>query len=444
MTAAGRFAPGAGRERPPFTPRSIQCPKCGGSQSIKNEHTELVVCDSCGSHLELTREESKILGAGPKRRFEFPLDIGQAFRHQGVRYEVIARLALLEDGDRKELNRQYLLFHPTRGGKWLSEYKGNYDLSWVSHVMPEVGTYSRGRGETMETHDGRSWVMAESCRYKLAWVDGALPWRATVGDWVTVDEFAAADGSGDLYEVESQEREVEYASGHGVSIESVRQATGKRDLADPSATLLDVSVARRLYRQMLALAAAAVVINVLAWIFCLNQGKTVLRQTFAAAQLTGEVLTEPFEVTEAGATMKVVLSSPSLDNAWMAVDVAVVEGDDAVLLVTDADLEHYSGVEGGESWSEGSGSSSFYTRLQTAGTYRLLVHAVSARGEAPQAERAEHGLSVVLLSGVVPPWPFGLAAILSFASLLVVGFGYHSWKKGQGFWEAVSELSEDD
>ena len=45
----------------------------------------------------------QVLGKGAEREWRFPSAVGDSFQHRGVRFEVIARLALLEDGDATEL-----------------------------------------------------------------------------------------------------------------------------------------------------------------------------------------------------------------------------------------------------------------------------------------------------------------------------------------------------
>ena len=173
-----RFALGAGRPRPEHRPKALRCSQCGAPLEVHNEATQLVVCDSCGSHLDVGAEEQQLLGAGGGRRFDFPLALGDPFRWQGARYEVVARLALMEDGDPDELTREYLLYHPRRASLWLSEDRGRYSIASKTHVMPKQPALATNRGDEVETHDGRRWLCAESGVYELAWVDGALSSRS--------------------------------------------------------------------------------------------------------------------------------------------------------------------------------------------------------------------------------------------------------------------------
>lgn len=433
MSAAegDRFGLGQGRPRPAYTPKSLHCPHCGAGLTVKDEHSEMVVCDYCGSHLEVTSEELTVLGKGPARKWDFPLALGASFRHKGARYEVIARLALIEDGDPTYLTREYLLYNPYRGTLWLSEYQGHYDLSSTTHVMPVGEPFSCGKGDSLETHDGRQWVMEETGEYELAYVDGALPWVAKVGDRQRYAELTAEDGSGDLYEAEAQGQELEYGIGRRVPLAMVRRATGKEDLPEPAAPLENVARTRSAYHWMLKLTALALAVNAVLWLLAGAKGHEVLEQRFDAAALTRETLSQPFEIRRADDVVKVELDSRALDNAWMVVDVAVVEGEDRVIHTLEADMEYYHGYEGGESWSEGSRSRSVYFRVPEAGTHRLLLHAVSATGETPQAEAAQHPLRVRVVAGAVRPLWFKGVTVLCLVSLVGVGMSYLKWKKGE-------------
>jgi hypothetical protein len=180
---------------------------------------------------------------------------------------------------------------------------------------------------------------------------------------------------------------------------------------------------------MIAAAVVALAINGLLLLFAMGKGTPVLEQRFQASDLNGEVLSRAFVVTDPDSVLKVVLASRGLDNAWMAVDVGVVQGEDTVIHVTDEDIEYYHGVEGGESWSEGSRKTAHYVRVPEAGSHRLLLHAVSARGNASTASSCEHGLSVEVLEGAIRPQFLVASTILAGICLVLVAGRYQKWKQ---------------
>jgi hypothetical protein len=104
----------------------------------------------------------------------------------------------------------------------------------------------------------------------------------------------------------------------------------------------------------------------------------------------------------------------------MAVDYALLSGDDEVVHVSDADLSYYSGVEGGESWSEGSKTSTTLLSGIVPGTYRLHLRALSNRGETEQASESMHPLRVELRQGARNGTP-AMFAFLVGGGFLVLG-----------------------
>lgn len=429
MSSSDRFAPGAGRERPQHQPTTIGCASCGATLSIQDERAALVVCSYCGSHLELDQNQLKVIGAGPDREWQFSFELGADFRWRGVRYEVVARMALTEEaGDPPTL--QYLLYHPAQGSFWLAEYQGNWDLSEPTHVMPKTGPFALATGDVLQTHDGGRWLAVESGVTRLAYVDGTLPWVAKIGDMTHYAELVAADGSGETYEVEASGDELEYGRGRLLSVAEVRSASGRQDLPPPVVPRQDVVGRKRMFRRMLAIAALAVVVNGLLFLVAAAKGHTVLDQRFSADEITGEVLSQPFQLAKPDVPLKIELQCPRLDNAWMAADVAVVQGEDDVVAVEDADISYYHGVEGGESWSEGSRTSDVYLRVPTTGPHRLLLHAVSGMGETETASASHHELRVRVIAGAARPVFPGVVAGLAGICLLITAAAYQKWRKG--------------
>ena len=420
-----------GRQRPVYKPKDIHCPGCGAGLSVKDEHAELVVCDYCGSHLAVTAVEQKVLGKGPADRQEFPLQLGDSFRRKGHRYEIIARMAFIEDGDLSEMTRQYLLYNPRAGTCWLDEYDGHYSLSHATHVMPESDPFARNRGQTLNTHDGLQWVAEESGTCELIYVDGALPWIAKIGDRVAYADYSEKSGSGKQYQAQKTENELEFSIGRSLDIEFVRRATGCSELGKTGSSkgLVDAAVKRQFYMTVMAAAVLLAVINGALLGFVLTRGKDVFSQRFSAAQLSDEVLSKPFRV-ESNIVKIVARAAPRLKNEWMALDVAIVGDQETVLHVYDADMSYYQGYEGGERWTEGSQYQSTYIRVPRPGTYRLLLHAVSARGNANRSDNTTHGVQVGVTDGARMPHFFIGATVIALLILILSIGTFSKWKTG--------------
>ena len=428
------FSPGTGRPRPTYKPRKLACPNCGDQLEIKNETSRLAVCPSCRSHIEVTAADAKVLqhrtGAVGLAGI-FQLQIGAHFRYRKVRYEVIGRLRL-DELEEPQPTCNYLLFNPRHGTLWLSEYAGHWDISHTSRVMPGQDPRGLKKGDRLVSYDGRKWLLGGKGTYRVTYVDGALPWVAKINDEIDYAELVAQDGSGETYEVEYPQTggsEMEAGRGHLLTVEEVRQATGQ-DVLKPSEGRENVREITKVYGTMKKAAFFFVLFNLVCLIGSGCFGNKVLEQYFSPEELGGEVLSEPFTVAAAGNVVKLDMSS-KLSNAWMTIDLGLVRDDDVdptVVHVTDSDMSYYHGREGGESWSEGSKSASRYFVVDEPGTYRLLVRAVSGRGNQQSSTTNSEPLRIKVYDGVKRGFWFVLGMFASGIALIIVFAQHQKWR----------------
>ncbi len=393
-----RFGLGSGRSRPAHESLAIRCPSCGSPNAVKDGGAKLVVCGHCGTHLELNRDEAVVLGESRVKKWAFPLELGDRFRFKGVQHEVIARMAQIEDGDETEVTRDYLLYHPSRGSMWLSEYMGKWSWSRPTHLMPAGSVSGLDATDALQTGDGRRWVVAETGEYQLRYVDGSLPWVARVGDRVRYLECEIAGGGTEQYEVTWEGQQREFGIGASLPVSAVRRALGRKDVFGVEKTT-SVAAKVQAVKRIMAMAAIGLALNGVALAYCWFSGSEILNETFTPDQLTEGAFTSAFPVGSGGTLLKIKLRSSGLSNAWMAVNLAVVQGEATVASVLDADISYYHGSSGGESWSEGKRSKSLYLKVPTEGNYHLLVQGVSGLGNSASADEASHGLTVTVLRG---------------------------------------------
>jgi hypothetical protein len=392
------YSIGKGRPRPAYKPKDIHCSGCGAGLTVKDEHAELIVCDYCGSHLAVTSTEQKVLGKGSKVKQKFPLNLGDNFRHRGLRFEIIGRMAFIEEGDYTEMTRQYLLYNPRAGTRWLDEYKGHYSLSQMTHVMPKSDPFQCQSGMVLETHDDQEWVMEEAGIYELVYVDGALPWIAKIGDTVSYADFTEKSGSGKQYQVEKTHNEIEYSVGRPLDIEFMRRATGKQGLLKPTVRRIDMAAKRGVFMFAMIAGLLTLAVNGILLGITMTRGQEVLRQNIRAPALNGEAISKPFRI-DSNIIKVSTTAAPALNNEWMSLDLAIVDAAENVIHVYDQGLSYYHGWEGGEKWTEGSQTKSSYIKVPNPGQYRLLLHGVSARGNKNYSSSTSHGIQIRVIDG---------------------------------------------
>ena len=108
--------------------------------------------------------------------------------------------------------------------------------------------------------------------------------------------------------------------------------------------------------------------------------------------LPSEYLTRAFNITESDTLCELTVDS-NVDNGWVYLDVALVDDQERALLDFSSEASYYHGVEGGESWSEGSRRDSTVFKVKDPGQYRLLV--LGQKGDS-----GPHGVKLTVAEGV--------------------------------------------
>ena len=102
-----------------MAPQAIKCPSCGATHDMLNPGVIREVCEQCGSRPDVSGTAREVVGRKTDRQPFFPFQLGDAFHDPSDRFEVIARLADIEDGDVGEMPRANLLYPPRRPSLWL-------------------------------------------------------------------------------------------------------------------------------------------------------------------------------------------------------------------------------------------------------------------------------------------------------------------------------------
>ncbi len=450
MTAfdPSRFKLGQGRPRPPFRPKVIRCTQCGAAVDVKDERAVMAVCPQCSAQLELSREEVALLRSSQAGRYSFPIPLGKSIRYQGVRYEVIARMAFIEDGDPSELTRQYLLYNPYRGTWWLDEYRGEYSRSWTTHLKPveDVRPPSAYAYQgPLETGDGARWRYEEHGEYELVYVDGTLPWVATVGDRVEYVEFAEIGGSR-RYEIQRTGNEVEFALSEPFHLpvgplssqdtregeEALSGATARPDAGgvapeDEEIKDLGRSFKPSFSRSLLTspkttiVALIALAINLLVFLVAVLSGKTVVNMDITATQLVEGVMTPPFGMSPRGGVFE-VRSTLLGNNHDIAFRVAVskLSGEQNDLLLQPTIPAAHESLFSWRRLADGKTKTREYIRVETSGPYQLKVSVASAQDVVLPEDPTAPILNVRVIKESMAPDPAFVGTLISALVYLVL------------------------
>ena len=430
-TSQSQFAIGSGRQRPPYVPKAIQCTQCGGALSLFSEQTQMITCDYCGSQLDASSEEYRVLDEKlEKRDLLFP--VGMDVYHEDIKFKIIARMVfegsyLDEDDDGKEIlvtydSTDYLLFHPRKKHLWLTECEDEFSISSSTHLLTRNNPFHTDEIIV----DDETWKLKEKGTLELRYVDGALPWIAKVGDSVEFAEFSSQMfGNSRMYEVQQSKLEDGSAEIECAFSQTLSNAEIQLALRDNFASLKGISkhytdVPRWLRK---------IAIFCSIFVCCLFVGSCwrgsavpVDKFSFTAEELDVGTISRSFTITDVSKPVVIAVHA-DLDNAWMALDLAILEAptptenydsyptliskeenlepalQSKIVHVTDVELSYYSGYDGGESWSEGDLSQELWLVFPKPGEYRLMATGISEYGSTEYADQAKHSIYVVVHEG---------------------------------------------
>ncbi len=412
---------------------SINCTSCTAPLDLPSgRKVATQVCSYCGALLDLSDAERRVLGKNPTdfdHRFAF--EIGERGRFDDKAYEVCGRMYYADPEG--YITREYLLFEPRSGYLWLAEDGGHYVLHRQTTAVPRPEPRGLAQKAWLKAN-GRNYQVYERGHVTLQYVDGALPWIARVGD---SGEYCDAIAPPYVFSAEYAAGEVEYFEGEYIPPKDVWAAFEKSGSPPkPWAAHGAKPIARSRAASVLsALGLVAFVVNVmLLFNSCSHPGEKVFEQSFAASEYSKETVSAPFTL---GDDRVVGLEMDAqVNNSWVSLQMALIDAQDNVVSEVDADLAYYQGVEGGESWSEGSTSTTEYFISPPPGEYRLILLGTGGRGEA--GPPGNESVTIRVLSGSI------LSRYYFFAALLALLFPLIIFMRRSGLDRALWEAVLDD
>ncbi|MDQ7784174.1 MAG: DUF4178 domain-containing protein [Desulfomonilaceae bacterium] len=417
---------------------AIRCASCGKPyEGPRVESTEMVVCSACGAGLELDEAQVRVVGKniGQKPRFSFT--VGTSLTLERIAYEVMGRLCYVERDEGIEYRSlEYALYNPDLGYLWLSEEEGHFTIGRPYHqrfVVPPVPVAK------MKVKVGDEvFQIYESSTTTLQWVDGALPWTASVGERTRYTHLVKPP---DYVDQEITGNEVELFRGRYVDQDEMRKAApaGAKFPNPRGVYSCQPYTASPLVRGMGTIGAVFLVLNVLLFFYSIiaEKNTVVLNENITSAQYKQEYVTQPFEVPHDGTVLRVRGSAP-LDNSWIALDYAVVNTDEQVISEFYDEASYYHGRDSEGYWTEGSRSFSAYFKVEKAGNYRLLVHAAGGTGIAGGAR--DEPISLTVTADNTVSWYFIIP--MALAACIAVSGGILRWTFEARRWAPVTE--DDD
>lgn len=405
---AGQVPKGIVSPAPP-APRvkTLKCPHCAHPLTVRGlEQTEAAACQACGSVIDLTDENLRILSTyQSKLKYKPLIPLGSRGQIKGELLEVIGylRRAITVEGIEYQWS-EYLLFNPFKGFRWLSEYNGHWSLLKTTHYIPKPKS---DEPFSPVVHLNTHFRHFQTATARVVYVLGEFYWKVKVGEVAQVSDYISPPF---LLSREKTENEISWLIGEYIEPEVLWKAFGlplpvpTRIGVGPNQPSPHAGIPKAVFKMFLCFIGAAFLIHLT--LSLLAQNRLVYEKYFVFQQQEKEKtrVTDFFDLTGRSSNV-VIRSTASLNNSWLYLHMALI-AEDGRAYHFGRELSYYHGTEGGQQWSEGSNIDEAVLPAIPPGRYYLLIDPESS------AQTLSYGIQVYR---DVPQWSFFFIAVAGLA-----------------------------
>jgi len=169
----------------------LECPNCGAAITIRAvQQTQTVVCPSCHAVLDSRDQELHVLQQyQAKMTFEPDLPLGTRGTLRGDPYEVSGfQVRGVQQNDVEYFWREYTLWNPYKGYRYLMEYDGHWCDFDITRIAPSELVTGR---QPFVRYEGTMFRHFRTTTVTTVFILGEFPWQLRSGDRITSRDFIA-------------------------------------------------------------------------------------------------------------------------------------------------------------------------------------------------------------------------------------------------------------
>lgn len=407
------------------TVRALNCPNCGGSVELRGyAQTVNAVCGHCLSVLDTKSPSLQVLQEAQSREKVQPqIPLGTRGRLGGIEYEVIGfQVRSITVEETQYFWREYLLFNPYRGYRYLTEYEGHWNDIRTLSALPDR-TQSMGRPAVRL--QGTQYKHFQRAHATTRFVLGEFPWQVRVGETVEVNDFVAPPR---MLSSEATGGEIVWSLGEYTAPSEIWKAFSLPGSA-PSARGVFANQPSPYKGSVfgmwstfllltMGLVAVAIVLAVL------SQGNRVFQQSYSYTAGAGQqaaFVTPTFQLDGRPQNVEVKVGT-NLDNDGAYFAMALINEADGHVYDFGKELGYWYGRDSDGNWTEGSREGSVTVREVPSGRYYLRVEPNMDDPNASPFRLRSMYYTLEVYRGGFTAWPFAVAMGLLLIPPLIATF----------------------
>lgn len=433
------------REARTVSAAAMGCPNCGGPLDlVAPDQSERVTCPNCNSLLDVNQGNLSFLRAldPPPADQQFLLQVGiEGTFADGKKYKIIGAMirSVTIDGI-KYFWHEYLLYDPMIGFRWLVHSDNQWNF--VEPVNPadveQAGYFGAG---SKVKYNGESYKIFQDAPAVVEYVKGEFYWRVEQGETVRAVDYVSPPR---MLSLEMTGNEMNWSLGTYMTNADVEKAFAVTDLPKPWSVAPNQPFTGRFYYTWGFVPLLLLIVVGIFMIPLTGLTKTILNQQITLPPMTNPqtpqvVFSQPFEI-KGNRNVRITANAP-LNNTWADLDVDLVNDQSQEVESVNVPISYYSGVEDGDSWSEGDQSQDAILSSLPAGQYTLRVEGTWENATQPMSvsvkveQNVDRGVNFCL-AGVV------LLIIPLLSLFRKISFESRRWRDSM-FGSSTSSSSDD-